>query len=527
MEFILPALCPDEVISLRLRTLFEARGYQICRTGSLEDYGLLAHNRGLLENGDIITVTGADGRLMALKPDATLSIVKNTPPGAVRRVYYAEKVFRRGARGGDCREISQMGLEFIGGSGEETEREVLKLAIESLGIMGAASLDISHMALIEAVLALFPQGSGREAAQSALRAKSPHLMLQATRQTGMDEFQAGQLASLAGCSGPFGSTLAKARALTEKIPGAARPLAELEALHGTIKKNTQPAKLMLDFSIFNGAAYYDGIIFQGFVEGAPGAVLYGGRYDGLLRRLERPSGSAAGFAVYLDDIGGIKSEADISQESDSDMLRIALPKGRLGGGIRGLFEKAGLNCEGLEGETRRLVFEDKTDRIRYFLVKPGDVDIYVERGVADVGICGRDVLLESGADVLELLDLQMGRCWFAESGPQGFVENPAAPLRVATKYPVFARRYYADRCRSAELIKLQGSIELAPLLGLADVILDIVETGATLRENNLEVIHRIEPSSARLIANRAAWRFKGEQIRRLAERLGEAVDGNH
>lgn len=525
MELKLPALCPDEVISLRLRTLFEGRGYQMCRIGSLEDYGLLAHNRGLLENGDIITVTGADGRLMALKPDATLSIVKNTPPGTVRRVYYAEKVFRRGARGGDCREISQMGLEFIGGSGEETEREALRLAAESLGIIGVSTLDLSHMALVEAALAAFPSGSCREAAQGALRAKSPHLMRAAAERAGLDPARTEKLASLAGLSGPLGPTLVKARELVGDLPGAARPLAELEDLYkGMGAGDGLSAQLMLDFSIFNGAAYYDGLIFQGFVAGAPGAVLCGGRYDSLLRQLERPGGSAAGFAVYLDDIGGVASETGAPQEACNGMLSIALPKGRMGGGIRKIFDKAGLNCEGLEGDTRRLIFEDKDRNIRYFLVKPGDVDIYVERGVADVGICGRDVLLESGADVLELLDMKKGVCWFAESGPRGFRENPAAPLRVATKYPMFARRYYAERGRAAELIKLQGSIELAPLLGLSDVILDIVETGETLRENDMEVLNKIEPSSARLIANRAAWRFKGEQICHLAERLGEAID---
>ncbi|MDL2218856.1 ATP phosphoribosyltransferase [Ruminococcaceae bacterium OttesenSCG-928-O06] len=188
-----------------------------------------------------------------------------------------------------------------------------------------------------------------------------------------------------------------------------------------------------------------------------------------------------------------------------------------------LFEKAGFPCGEMLEKGRKLVLEDENSRVRYFLVKPTDVDIYVEHGAADIGVVGKDVLMESGADVLELLDLQLGKCRLAVAGRQGFCEDAARPLRVATKYPAVARAYYAAHSRSVEIIKLHGSIELAPLLGLADVIVDIVETGKTLKENDLVVLADIAPSSARLIANRAAWRFKEEIIRTLAERLGEIV----
>jgi len=200
-----------------------------------------------------------------------------------------------------------------------------------------------------------------------------------------------------------------------------------------------------------------------------------------------------------------------------------LPKGRLGDKVYRRFEKGGLSAGAILNESRRLVFEDYDSKMRFFLVKPSDVAIYVEHGAADVGVVGRDVLLENRADVMELLDLQLGKCRMAVAGFEQFQEDLARPLRVATKYPTVARRYYAEKSRSVEIIMLHGSIELAPLLGLSDVIVDIVETGATLRENNLVVLAEIVESSARLIANRASWRFKGAAIQALAERLGEVT----
>ena len=168
-----------------------------------------------------------------------------------------------------------------------------------------------------------------------------------------------------------------------------------------------------------------------------------------------------------------------------EWLNAALPKGRLGEKVYRMFAAAGYPCPSIEEEGRKLIFENEEAGIRYFWVKPSDVTVYVERGAADIGVAGRDILLEYGPDVYELLDLKTGRCRIASAGPEGFQENPLRTLRVATKFPNIARRYYEGRGRDIELIRLNGSIELAPLLGLSDVIVDIVETGTTLRENNL------------------------------------------
>ena len=205
------------------------------------------------------------------------------------------------------------------------------------------------------------------------------------------------------------------------------------------------------------------------------------------------------------------------------MLNIALPKGRLGDQVYGMLKRAGYPCPEMEQPDRRLIFENTDAGVRYFWVKPSDVTIYVERGAADLGIAGKDILLENRPELYELLDLKTGICRMAVAGPADFVDSRERTLRVATKFPHIAGSFYAEKSRDVELIKLNGSIELAPILGLSDVIVDIVETGKTLAENGLSVLETVCPISARLVANPAAYRFQTEEIRTLTEKLAEQV----
>lgn len=206
------------------------------------------------------------------------------------------------------------------------------------------------------------------------------------------------------------------------------------------------------------------------------------------------------------------------------MLNIALPKGRLGDKVYQLFSKIGYDCKSIYEDNRKLVFENKENGVRYFLVKPSDVGIYVEHGAADVGVVGKDILLESEPDVYELLDLQLGKCRVAVAAKNGYHEDTDRNLRVATKFVNIAKQYYASRNRDIEIIKLNGSIELAPILGLSDVIVDIVETGTTLKENNLKVIETIVPISARFIANKSSFKFKNTIIEEMRRKLTEELN---
>jgi len=197
------------------------------------------------------------------------------------------------------------------------------------------------------------------------------------------------------------------------------------------------------------------------------------------------------------------------------MLNVALPKGRLGEKVYAMFEKAGFECPSIKENNRKLIFENEAVGVRYFWVKPSDVAIYVERGAADIGVAGKDILLEYEPDVYELFDLDIGKCRMAVAAKKDFRDNPNHTLRVATKFSNIARSYYASKGRDIDIIHLNGSIEIAPILDLSDVIVDIVETGTTLKENDLEVFETIVPISARLIANKSAFKFKGDIIEKI------------
>ncbi|MBR7161608.1 MAG: ATP phosphoribosyltransferase [Clostridia bacterium] len=209
------------------------------------------------------------------------------------------------------------------------------------------------------------------------------------------------------------------------------------------------------------------------------------------------------------------------------MINIALPKGRLGEKVYAMFEEAGFDCPSIKENNRKLTFENEEKGIRFFWVKPSDVAIYVERGAADIGIAGKDILLEYRPDVYELLDLGIGKCRMAVAAKRSFRDNPAKTLRVATKFTNIAREFYAGKCRDIDIIHLNGSIELAPILGLSDVIVDIVETGKTLLENDLIPFETVVPISARLIANKANFKFKGERIEAIVEGLASVCRKNN
>lgn len=203
-------------------------------------------------------------------------------------------------------------------------------------------------------------------------------------------------------------------------------------------------------------------------------------------------------------------------------LTIALPKGRLGDQTIEVFKRIGLG-DGIDDTSRKLIFEDQNQEFSYMLVKPSDVITYVERGVADLGIIGKDSLMEDQADVYELIDLGFGKCRFAVAGKKSMDIQKDEVLKIATKYPNVTKAYFEKKNQPIDIIKLNGSVELAPLVGLSDVIVDIVETGSTLKANGLEILEEMHNISARLIANRVSYRFKYETITRIKNALWEVI----
>ncbi|MBO7519256.1 MAG: ATP phosphoribosyltransferase, partial [Clostridia bacterium] len=281
-------------------------------------------------------------------------------------------------------------------------------------------------------------------------------------------------------------------------------------------------KIFVDFSVTDDMNYYNGTVFKGYVNGVAGAVLSGGQYDKLMKKMGKRS-KAVGFGIYTDKLEDADSKTEKAQ-ADKDYINIAVPKGRLGKKVFDVFTAAGIKCPTEIDANRKLIFEDKNSCVRFFWVKPTDVAKYVEKGVADIGVAGKDILLEYEPDVYEISDLKIGKCNMVVAAPKGFCENPNKTLVVATKFENIATDYYRNLGREIDLIRLNGSIEVAPILGLSDVIVDIVETGKTLKENNLEVIDVITDISARLIANKTSFKFKNEAVSKVVAKISEITE---
>ena len=522
MELDLNVLKPQERFSLQLRMIYEKAGFRQYHMGRFEEYGLYQENRRFLSSEQVITFTDLDGRLLALKPDVTLSIAKNAQveQGGCGRFYYSENVYRPSQESHTFREISQMGLECIGAVDDEVTAQTVALALQSLAVTERDYvLELSHMGFVTGLLdAVGAPESIRPRLLNCIRDRNAHELQKCAAEAGLSRQGTDALRKLNALSGDWEAVLGEAEPLALNAPmGAA--LEELRGLCSRLTEQGGTAKLRLDLSLVGNMEYYNGLVMQGYLDGLPRAVLKGGRYDPLAEQF-RKGARAIGFALYLDELARPAGEA---AENGKVMLNVALPKGRLGDKVYNLLAGVGYGCPENYNETRKLVVENPEAGIRYFLVKPSDVAIYVEHGAADIGIVGKDILAESGADVYELMDTGLGKCRMCVAGHKDFVDDPGRTLRVATKFVNIAKAYYAAQGRDIDIIKLNGSIELTPILGLSDVIVDIVETGTTLKENELAVLTEFMPISARFIANRSSYQFKRQEIDTLLNKLSEVT----
>ena len=510
----------EEMLVFKLRELYEAGGYRRYRMSKFEEYDLYAKNKDLLVSEGMITFTDTNGKLMALKPDVTLSIIKNTrvQPGAVDRVYYNENVYRISENTRTYREIMQTGLECMGAVDGECTLEVALLAAKSLKMVSdKCVLSVSY----PQIAAEFAEKAGLEGeawdeALSLISEKNLHGLAQLLKQEDCSEADSEKLMKLAALSGSADFVLKE----LEELGADPVKTEQLRYINEGFRNAGLDGMLGFDLSAECGTRYYSGVVFKGYVEGIPSALLSGGRYDALMRRMGKKCG-AVGFAVYMDLLERYRGMPEVPAEDA--VLNIALPKGRLGEKVYAMFEKAGFGCPEVLSDSRKLIFTNAEKKVSYFWVKPSDVAVYVERGAADIGVCGRDILMEHEPNVYELLDLKTGVCRMAVAGKKDFKDDPDRTLKVATKFANAAANYYASLGRDIDIIQLNGSIELAPILGLSDVIVDIVETGTTLKENDLVELETIENISARLIANKASFEFKKGLIKKLCEGLKEQV----
>lgn len=522
MKFDENILKYDEKAVFALRSLYSRHGYRQFKMSKFEEYDLYSKNKNFLVSDGVITFTDTDGKLLALKPDVTLSIIKNSKdtPGCTEKYYYNENVYRISETSHTYKEIMQTGLECIGDITLNDVCEVAELAMKSLSLFSENfMLHISHIGLLNALLDEYEITENiRKAILNAIAEKNG-----GTLKTLCSE---QQFAALKCLIKNYENTEDALSALSDisKSRLSICALEELKQVYNLLCELEYNNNLTIDFSVINTTGYYSGIVFKGFINGIASRVLSGGQYDKLLKNMGKSSG-AAGFAVYLDSLERLDNENEETTEAtEQPFINIALPKGRLGEKVYNMFEAAGFDCPSIKETNRKLIFENQEKGLRFFWVKPSDVAIYVERGAADIGVAGKDILLEYEPDVYELLDLNIGKCRMAVAAKKDFCDDTSKTLRVATKFSNIARTYYNEKCRDIDIIHLNGSIEIAPILDLSDVIVDIVETGKTLLENNLVPFETIVPISARLISNKSSYSFKAKRIEEIKKGLLAEVE---
>lgn len=515
-----------------LTGLFQARGYREVSTPEVEFYDLFIQSGNPLPQEQMLKIIDRSGRILVMRPDCTTPIARMAAAklkdlSQPQKLYYDQTVFRsahhhRGSRG----EIAQCGVELLGAQGLEADAQVLTLAADSLEAAGLSRfhIEIGHMGFFrELTEALGLSRQETETLRGLMEARNyaaltDHLAPYQNRAPGR---ALQRLPYLFG--GP--EVLDEAQALfpdTQVIP-------YLRALYASLTQAGDGHRFRFDLGLVHQIDYYTGVIFRGYAQGAGDAVLSGGRYDNLLAAFGADA-PATGFAADVDAICGCLREAPADLEGSGGdaphRLKIALTKGRLQDKSVELFERMGLDCGPIRDPGRRLVHALPNYPLDAVLAKAPDVITYVEHGVCDLGIVGKDTILEQGSSFYEVLDLGMGKCRFALAVKAGTdFYGTYKTRRVASKYPQVTRAFFEKKGMDVSIIKIEGSVELAPILNLADAIVDIVETGATLRENGLVPIEDVQQVSARLIVNTASMKLYKEEILSFIGQCQENLEG--
>lgn len=497
-----------------------AKGYLPVETPTLEVMNVLQAGGRL--PGTPFKLFDARGDLLAMRPDVTLQIARMCAtrlagqPGPFR-FRYMQRVFREaeGQTQAEPRETTQMGVELIGEAGAAADAEVVELLAESLELAGVRDFKIAlaSVSVLRALLAACgaPE-SWRQAVLDAYHTSNfvtlDELTCGAGAQ-GVPPVFAQAIDKLARIRGGR-EAIAEVRALVAPL-GCESGLDSLERAYDLMEQAGLADSIQVDFSVMSSFDYYTGIVFEAYAPGLGAPLGSGGRYDNTIGAYGegRP---AAGFAFFLERAMAVAAQADerAAAGSATRPLRIAVPKGSLNADSIACLAACGLDVTGLDNPGRQLII--RNPGVEYIIVRPSDAPAFVELGAADCGICGEDSLVEAQPDVVELADLKFGACRFIVAEPAGAAEKTAehyrrlGSIRIATKYPNITRAHYAKTGTQVEIVKLHGNIELAPLTGLAERIVDITATGTTLRENNLVIVEDVLASTARFFANGTSMR---------------------
>ncbi len=508
--------------------VFRNSGYRQISTPTFEYYDLFNEKGISAGTDDMYKIVDSGGKLMVLRPDATVPVARmmatqyRRTDGDVKLAYLTNVYRSADFRAGEKREFRQAGIEFFGGNSDDTDAGIIATAIDSLRAAGFSDLstelgDTNYFSgLLEALSegGLVTSPDAQNELRDIMEEKNIPALEKFIKQNGIPGRLSSVILEIPLLFGDFQSVTE--RALEIALNGTMKDAVEnMRRVRAAIEKKGKDTEITADMGLVIKLDYYTGIIFRCYLKKSGVIVGGGGRYDGLMEKFGKNI-PAAGFGINIDELYDSSRNTDIRTD---DVLNIALGKGRLADITFDNLKKAGYDFPDYSKDSRKLIFEDSSGKLRVIFVKAVDVGIYVEKGACDVGVIGKDTLLESGSDVFEMMDLGYGRCIFAVAAPVGFKYDKRKKLRVATKYPRVAKEYFAGMGRSIEIIKINGSVELAPLVGLSDVIVDIVETGNTLKENGLEVVEEITDISARFIVNRASLKTREKQVLELIRTL--------
>lgn len=531
----------------QIREVFEAGNYHEVITPGFEFYDVFSSNSLYFPQESMYKLTDHKGRLMAMRPDSTIPIARLTATKLKGhplplRLYYAQSIYRQQPEfKGRNSEIMQMGIELIGLSTFASDMEVLTTGIEALAASCGEDfrLELGHIGIFKSLMERLEATKEQKHLIHGLILAKNYAALSDVLESFSSSPTVEMLKELPKLFGGQ-EALEKARRLAATCDGKLMVMLDyLEKIFQALKETEVPGngklgdKVMIDFGLVQQAEYYSSLIFRGYSSSAGEPVLSGGRYDELFKDFGE-SLPAIGFGINIDQLAAkrLKEKDQAAREigtkkvAEEAKIRIALTKGRLEKSIVELFKELGYDCSQLEAKGRKLLIPIPNRQMEVVLAKSADVITYVEHGVCDVGIVGKDTILESGGTFYEVLDLGIGKCRFALAVPKGSdFYGGYSTKRIATKYPKVARTYFESKGMDVEVIKIEGSVELAPLLSLADGIVDIVETGTTLKENGLEVIEEIRNVSARFIVNEASMKMKKAAIEELIGDIQQRVRG--
>ena len=525
-----------ETASYRVQQLLAENGYVPVETPTLEIMDVMGAGGHI--PGTPFKLFDSRGDLLALRPDVTLQIARMCAtrlagqPGPFR-FRYQERVFREaeGRPQAEAREMTQVGVELIGEAGAQADAEVVALFAESLLCAGAKDfrISIATVGVLRALLASCGvNGEWKEGVLSAYHASNFVKLDELTseggaRAAGVPPVFASAIRSLSRIRGGR-EAVERVRELVSPL-GCQDGLDDLDRVLDMLAEKGLSDRILVDFSVMSSFDYYTGIVFVAFAPALGAPLGSGGRYDNTIGAFGE-SRPAAGFAFYLDQALAADTAPTEDAATNDRPLRIAVPKGSLNPDSIACLKACGFDTTGLADPGRQLII--RNPGVDYIIVRPSDAPVFVELGAADCGICGEDSLLEAASGVVELVDLKFGACRFIVAEPEGAAERVAeryrtrGSVRVATKYPRITEAFYAKKGEQVEIVKLHGNIELGPLTGLSERIVDITATGRTLRENNLVVVDEVLSSTARFLANPCSFRTDPRVVE-LAEKLREGV----